>query len=68
MITTYLSLAVGAICGFGGFFLATGRERNRLIGALAGLIGGLIGLGIYAFVTRKPKRVPAAQTELAPML
>jgi hypothetical protein len=30
-------------------------------------MGGLIGIGIYALVTRKPKQSSAIPTELAPM-
>lgn len=55
------------VFGTAGFLVAQSRNRNLLIGTLVGALGGLIGIAIYAIVTRKPKHTPAAQTELAPM-
>jgi hypothetical protein len=53
--------------GFWGFRIATNRGRNRIVATIVGALGGLIGIGIYALVTRKPKQTPAVPTELAPM-
>ena len=61
-------ISVMFACGFWGFRIATNRQRNRVIAVLVGAGFGLIGLGIYALVTRKSKPVPSAQTELAPMI
>jgi hypothetical protein len=56
------------ICwGVVGYRMAGKRDRSRVIGMLVGFLGGLIGIGIYALVTRKPKRAPVVPTELAPM-
>jgi CHASE2 domain-containing sensor protein len=63
----YVALASMFAFGFWGFHLATKRDRNRVIAVVVGAMGGLIGIGIYALVTRKPKHSSAIPTELAPM-
>ena len=64
---TPLLLILCACFGAAGYRMAVSRDRSRAVGALVGIVGGLIGLAIYALVTRKPKSVPSAQTELAPI-
>jgi hypothetical protein len=63
----YILLASMFGFGFWGYHLATKRGRDVVIGVVVGALGGLIGIGIYALVTRKPKVAPSAQTELAPL-
>jgi hypothetical protein len=53
--------------GYWGFHLATKRDRSAVIGMIVGALGGLIGIGIYALVTRKPKHAATHPNELAPM-
>ncbi len=63
----YVALLSSIAFGYWGFTLATKRDRSRLVATIVGAFGGLIGIGIWALVTRKPKRAPAIQTELAPI-
>jgi hypothetical protein len=63
----YVVLVSMVAFGFWGFHLATKRDRNPVIGVVVGALGGLIGIGIYALVTRKPKQASTHPNELAPM-
>jgi hypothetical protein len=64
-----LIISLMAMLAFGtwGYRIADRRGRNTVIGALVCGFFGLIGVGVYALVTRKPKHVASAMTELAPM-
>jgi hypothetical protein len=64
---TYIPLLIGLACGVRGYSLAVKRDRSRVIATLVCFVFGLIGLGIYALVTRKPKRQTVYATSLAPM-
>ena len=63
----YVALASMFAFGFWGNHLAVKRDRSRVVAVIVGAMGGLIGIGIYALVTRKPKQSSAVPTELAPM-
>jgi len=62
-----LALAVGLATGTWGYHLADKRGRSHLLAVIVCGFFGLIGVGVYALATRKPKHVPSALTELAPM-
>jgi hypothetical membrane protein len=64
-----LIIALVATLAFGtwGYRIADRRGRNHVIAVLVCGFFGLIGVGVYALATRKPKHVPSAMTELAPM-
>jgi membrane protein YdbS with pleckstrin-like domain len=63
----YVVLLSAIAFGYWGYHLATKRDRSPVIGAIVGALGGLIGIGIYALVTRKPKHAATHPNELAPM-
>jgi hypothetical protein len=65
--TTYIPLLIGLACAARGYTLAARRDRSRVIATIVCFLFGLIGLGIYALVTRKPKRHPVYASSLAPM-
>jgi hypothetical protein len=62
-----IALVVALSCGSWGYRIADRRGRNHVIAAVVCGFFGLIGVGVYALATRKPKHVPSAMTELAPM-
>jgi hypothetical protein len=63
----YLALALCLAFGTWGYRIADRRGRNHVIAVLVCGFFGLIGVGVYALATRKPKHAPAAMSELAPM-
>jgi Fe2+ transport system protein B len=64
---TYIPLLIGFSCAVRGYTLAVKRDRSRVIASLVCFVFGIVGLGVYALVTRKPKRQPVYATSLAPM-
>ena len=62
-----IALTVSLACGTWGYRIADRRGRNHVIAAIVCGFFGLIGVGVYALATRKPKHVPSTMTELAPM-
>jgi hypothetical protein len=62
-----IALVIGIACAVQGYRLAGRRNRSQVIASIVCFTFGLVGLGIYALATRKPKQAPAAMTELAPM-
>lgn len=63
----YIALIVSLACGTWGYRIADRRGRSHVLAVVVCGFFGLIGVGVYALATRKPKHVTSAMTELAPM-
>jgi NhaP-type Na+/H+ or K+/H+ antiporter len=62
-----LALLISLATGTWGYRIADRRGRSHLTAVLVCGFFGLIGVGVYALATRKPKLAAPAMTELAPM-
>ena len=62
-----IAIMVGFACAVWGYRIAAKRGRSQVIAVVVCFIFGLIGVGVYALATRKPKATPASMTELAPI-
>ena len=62
-----VALVIGLACALWGYRIADRRGRSHTVAVVVCFFFGLLGVGIYALVTRKPKATPATMTELAPI-
>jgi hypothetical protein len=62
-----VALVIGVTCAMWGYRIADRRGRSHTVAVLVCFFFGLLGVGVYALATRKPKATPATRTELAPI-